>query len=285
MRERDGPKRGNALRKILITLAILGIASCAAIWLLPVSLPVSENPRFASSAQLWPHRGSGGRQFPENSPESVTLAVSEGFKGVELDIFYLPDGDKIAVSHDFHDEASDVLMPPLENFTFPADLALWLDFKNLGSLSEAEIDRFSKSFRRLRLPNEIFVESKSIEKLRLLDPAQFRRVYWLLPPKQDWWNQTFYLARAKFAALFAGMDAVSVSRRHFNLVAPHFRGRSMFVFTVNDPMEVSRFWRSDRVAVILTGLERSAVLDQIGTIDRSGDETPATSKRSKGPLD
>ncbi len=170
--QRDyGQKRDKTVRRSLITLAILGIALCAGIWFLPVSLPVSENPRFINIAQVWAHRGSGGRQYPENSPESVTLAVSEGFNGIELDIFYLAKRDKIAVSHDFHEEATDALMPPLENFTFPADLALWLDFKNLGGLSEEEINLFSDSFRRLRLPNEVFVESTSLEKLRLLDPG------------------------------------------------------------------------------------------------------------------
>ncbi|MGI9356960.1 MAG: glycerophosphodiester phosphodiesterase [Rhizobiaceae bacterium] len=248
---------------------------CAGVWFLPVPLPVSKHPLFIDGPQVWAHRGSGGRQHPENSPESISVAVAEGFRGVELDIFYLPERDKIVVSHDYHEGEPEDLMPPLDRFNFPADLALWLDFKNLRRLSEDQVAKFAASYRRLQLPNEVFIESTAPEKLQLLDPELFQRVLWLSLPRQRGWDQISYLIFTKFQSLLAGFDAVSFPKQQFDVVTPHFAGRSTFVFTVNDPKQVASVWRSGRTAVILTDLHRSAALKHVGPHEGPKDQLRA----------
>lgn len=233
-------------RWIYFALSALVLVIAGA-WWIKISMPVASDVNF-TAPNIWSHRGSGGRIYPENSPEAVTLGIDEGFRGIEVDIFYFPSKDKIVVSHDRPRQSDSVAKPILSTYHIPPDVQLWLDFKNLGELNGAELAKFATQLRNLPFYHQVIIEGKSIFNLYRLQSYGFRAVLWLHGWTLELVTATKYLAR------IFNFYAVSVDNLNLEKVLGHFQGRSIFVFTVNDPVRIRGLLDSAKISVVLTDL-------------------------------
>ncbi|WP_425088512.1 glycerophosphodiester phosphodiesterase [Stappia sp.] len=245
---------------LLGSAAAIGLAvSLALVLHAPITrlrLPLADTLD-APRPVIWGHRANGGRGAPENSPEAVDIAVREEFDGIELDVFYLPDGGGLVVAHD--DPRVDGAAPgiPIERFRFPRDIRVWLDAKNLGELTGTELNAFAQVLKDRGLSGRSFIESTDMRALQRLSGEGLRTVHWLVG-----WSLEL-LPVLKFYYAMSGVEGVSVDYRLAHKVTPHFEGRGVFTFTVNAPADIARLCASDAIAVILTDLpnQRAACSD------------------------
>lgn len=231
----------------LAVLVLFAAAIAINRWSMPVSMPASHLAGL-DGPQVWGHRGSGGRLAPENTPEAVVVAVREGFPGVELDIFYDPDANDIIVSHDPPVNGTGNPGISLDAYDIPGSTFVWLDFKNLKSLQEKEVEAFVRKLQGYEFARNTFVESTSLEKLRLLGQKDIKTVLWL-----SGWKLRL-IPVFKYYLGSTGISAVSVDYRSLSRVAPHFGKQSVFTFTVNDLQKIEEICQRKQVAVILTDL-------------------------------
>lgn len=252
---RPAPRGGwgrKVLRRGLVGSAVaFGLAAGLALLLhAPVTrlrLPLADTLD-APRPLVWGHRANGGRGAMENSPQAVEIAARENFDGVELDVFYLADGDGLVVAHD--DPRVEGAAPgiPIERFRFPSAMRLWLDAKNIGELSDADLHSFAQALEGQGLLDRSFVESRDLQALQRLSREGLRTIHWLAG-----WTLEL-LPVLKFHYAMSGIDGVSVDYRFAHKVTPHFEGRGIFTFTVNGPADIARLCASDAIAVILTDL-------------------------------
>ena len=216
-------------------------------WWLEVTLPIASD-HSSISPQIWAHRGSGGRVHPENSIKAVKLGVEEGFSGIEIDAFYIPEEDKIIVAHDRPDPKNLSNYDVLSDYAIPQGVELWLDLKNLAELESSEIAKLAGKLKKLPFHQQTLVESKSVVSLYKLRKHDVKTVLWL----ENW--SVRQVGVAKFLARAAGVHAVSVDIGNLPKVEAHFGNRSIFVFTVNDPAMIRHVTQSEKIAVVLTDL-------------------------------
>lgn len=80
--------------------------------------------------RLFAHRGFVTESHSENSVASLKEAVSQGFKAIEFDIWYVDE--KLVLKHDHPKENELYNLPQFEEYlVYKNDLFYWLDFKNL----------------------------------------------------------------------------------------------------------------------------------------------------------
>ncbi|MEQ8665874.1 MAG: glycerophosphodiester phosphodiesterase [Rhodospirillales bacterium] len=235
-------KPGLAVRRWL-ALAVVIVLLGAGLWLLPVGLPVSA--LFGSGgAQVWSHRALADHVHEENSQAAVDAASAQGFPGIELDVHYLADVGRLYVGHDWPDDGAAVRY--LDEYALPEAARIWLDVKNLGDLSEAQIADIALQLHAMGLGDRTYVESKSLAALKTAERHGLRTIFWVTPATAS------RLPFLKYVMMWHGIDAVSCDYRNVAMVAPHFRNRSVFVFTVNEPAAIAAFRKDPDVGVVLT---------------------------------
>ena len=94
--------------------------------------------------KVWSSRGLYEKHSEENTLLSIGRAAEAGAKGVEVDFFYYPADDRFYVSHgkiqrDKNGNFTNGNPLTLETlFAEHRDLYYWLDYKNLGRLSDSD---------------------------------------------------------------------------------------------------------------------------------------------------
>ncbi|WP_029058491.1 glycerophosphodiester phosphodiesterase [Stappia stellulata] len=245
------PRRAALRRGLFAGVALAGVALGLVLVLhAPITrlrLPLADAVQ-APRPFIWGHRGNGGRGAPENTPEAVEIAARERFDGVELDVFYLPDGAGLVVAHDDPRVEGAVRGIPIDRFAFPPAMRLWIDAKNLGELSDADLHAFANALKEHGLLERSFVEGMDMRALQRLSKDGVQTIHWLAGWRLE------LLPVLKFYYAVSGIDGVSVDYRFAHKVTPHFDGRGVFLFTVNALGDIARLCAVDAVAVILTDL-------------------------------
>ena len=218
--------------------------------MVPINLKASENSYF-DQTRFFAHRGGGGRNFAENSPEAVKFALSSGFDGIELDAFFDVETRQVVISHDRPYTRRDGSLLKIEDFSVSDDVRVWLDVKNLQELNLSEIGMLAEKLRDQGLLDQVWVESPSIFKLILLDTYDVSTVFWMYADPS---RSALYYVAVKFLTWIGGLDGVSVPVGQVHLVTPHFGKGSVFAFTENSPQRLCQYARESVLAVVLTGL-------------------------------
>lgn len=237
---------GSSRFRFYSVLSVFFLTFSVGYWV-EIVMPIAFDPTH-SAPEVWAHRGSGGRLHPENSMEAVRLGIEEGFPGIEIDVFYFSDTDRIIVAHDRPGFTDGSTHNVLSDYEIPQEVNLWVDSKNLVELDENEIEKFATSLRNLPFEDRVFVESKSIGHLYELQKHGIKTVLWL----EDWTVK--YIGIAKFLVRILGIHAVSVDVRNLQKIESHFGERSILVFTINDPQEIRDVMEGGKVSVVLTDL-------------------------------
>ena len=242
---------------LTLIVCSLGIASII-FYFLPISLDITQNSYF-SQTRIWAHRGGDTAKYSPNSPEAVSDAFAKGFDGVELDIYFDRELDKIIVSHDRPYVKQDGNLVTLNAMSRPSSGWFWLDLKNLGELTGDDVKRFVKILAELGFVDRTLVESTALGKLIYMDIQGIQTIYWMSAGATR--TPIYYIAVKTLLWLF-GIDAVSISIPSLRYIQPHFAATSIFSFTENSAERLCHLTSQHAIAVVLTDLSKEQLLPQ-----------------------
>ena len=121
--------------------------------------------------KVWSARGVYNSKAEENTLLSIGRAADAGAKGVEVDFFYYPADDRFYVSHGKvrrDDKGNFINGEPLTLeplFAEESELHYWLDYKNVGRMSDEEtqkaIARLTKISQVNNIKERLYIEGSN----------------------------------------------------------------------------------------------------------------------------
>lgn len=134
---------------------------------------LEQKPFIQDAQKNWSHRGFARTEVKENTLEAITLAFQNGYKGVEIDLWY-KDGKFYLI----HDENYADSLPKLSTVfhRFP-DSYFWLDLKNLSYSNHKAISHQLGILKKNK--KSYLIESKNGFPLGLLHKKGFQTSFWL----------------------------------------------------------------------------------------------------------
>jgi len=203
-------------------------------------------------SKAWRHRGGN----PQNTVSGARKAIKNGYKGIEIDLFYF--NDEIILSHDF--PKKDKTYVTLSSFLSQVstdNLNIWLDFKNLNLWNCNQIGKKLKlTLASKNFLKSSFVESKrSILCLGKLKKMGLNAIYWFEPSSYK--IVSFFRPKLLSSIVkWLDLDGISFDHRVFSTVIEKYFGFSSWhVFTINDLDTFKSFSKKENVKVILTDLD------------------------------
>lgn len=213
---------------------------------------------YNQSEKVWGHRGYFKNQ-EENSINAFREAFNMGAKGTELDIYFDIELKDFVVSHDFpyNTKGAQLLMLADVFKAFDKDKYFWLDFKNLESMSEKEVQNSIVKMTALSnkyVLKKIIIESKNINNLNFYSKAGFNTSYWITfnenVGRLMYWRQV-YSIKAKY--IMGYFSAISMNHKNYTTkLKSSFLGLPVLLFTINDLPTVNKYLADDSVKVILS---------------------------------
>ncbi|MBV7315683.1 glycerophosphodiester phosphodiesterase [Shewanella sp. NIFS-20-20] len=215
--------------------------------------------------QVLAHRGAHD-VHQENSMAAFTSAFERGVAGIELDVYFDPEHSQFIVSHDEPTASTLASHLLLANVLqqFGTQLYYWVDFKNLGELSNPQRLQALKRLQQLSyqfVPKSQFViESIAVEALVPFTKADFITSYWLTLTN-DMSMLTFanFAFRIKAKYLLGQFSVISTDVSNYSdRFQWHFPNITTLLFTVNDPNQIRYLFEQANVRVILSDLPSAA---------------------------
>jgi len=123
-------------------------------------------------AKLWAHRGLS-INAPENSLESIQAAFENGFKGVEIDLWFNKNTQSFHIHHDYSD-SSKLTLNKIMNIYHDKDLKFWLDLKNLNQNNKNDIiNNLNKLENTYHIKEKIIIESPQASELNDVEKSGY----------------------------------------------------------------------------------------------------------------
>ena len=233
--------------------------------------------------KVWSARGIYNSKAEENTLLSIGRAADAGAKGVEVDFFYYPEDDRFYVDHDFlsRDENGVFLdrgEKPLTLetlFAEESELHYWLDYKNVGRMSDAEtqkaIARLTKISQVNNIKERLYIEGSNPLVLGEYTRAGFKTILAMdLLPMENPLSE--YLINL-YKMVYYSSDISAVARRHgalsshsYNAADTHYdpsiadqlSGIPYFLFHTPDDADTLEALANDpTVRVMLVGRDDS----------------------------
>ena len=245
------------MKKWIYRLIVVATIIVVAIIYIDSKFTKARTSDLVADFEIWSHRGVH-LEIQENTPEAVNLANDQGFKGVEIDVFF--DEEKsFVVSHDWPYklyEGKELSLNEMLSYV-PKNMKIWVDLKNINNQNWKLIDRrledviqkagFSK--------NQIYIESDKGNALGSLSKKGWQCIYWVQYTR----TQPKKMVKLLWLKnIIGGADFVGISTDHRYIDTSfkrHFRGFNWFVFTINDPVVIKSLGEIHETSVILTDLE------------------------------
>lgn len=250
--------------KYLFFLLWIGIALTALFGYIHLKYSNTTSKQKSLISEVWSHRGIH-HSVPENSIQSLQLAKNQGFKGVEIDVYY-DEEMGLVVSHDIPYKLVDGQIVTLKEIvdTFHSDFSFWIDFKNLNNKNVKNvISDFSLLFETYPdLQQKMYVESAKGKLLRKLAKHNIQSILWVQYSKQQ---PKQFLKLTYFKALI-GHSKFSGITTHYRYIdkrfSKAFRNFDWYVFTVNDLSIINQLKGDKNTKVILTDLEMHELVNE-----------------------
>ncbi len=206
--------------------------------------------------EIWSHRGVHNR-LQENSLEAFQLAKEQGFKGVEIDVFY--DNGKFVVSHDkpYQLVNGEILLLSQVFKQFESELFYWIDLKNINRRNKNEVaSNLNEIFNGYEgLQEKVFIESGNGLALRRLSKKGLNCIYWVQFSRSQP-KQFLKLIFIKAVILNSHFKGISSDFRFVDKTfRKQFKNLNWYIFTVDVQLVIDRFMRFKETTVILTDLE------------------------------
>lgn len=108
-------------------------------------------------------------------------SAQKSFRGVEVDLIYIPSQNRLKVGHDLKDTTSLDLETYVKELK-TANLGMWLDIKNLNkdyaSAIFKRIENLSKDYSNFK-PKNLLVESIEINALKVFSENQYQTTWYI----------------------------------------------------------------------------------------------------------
>ena len=127
-----------------------------------------------SNNKHWSHRGYAETKNKENTLAAISMALQNGYEGVEIDLWY--KNGQFYVSHD--ENYADSLPKLKDVFRIFHESYFWLDLKNLSYSNYKEIAKHLEKLNKDK--NSYLIESKNSLYLGFLHKGGFQTSYWLI---------------------------------------------------------------------------------------------------------
>jgi hypothetical protein len=206
-----------------------------------------------TKSKVWKHRGGS----PDNSILGVKKAIStEGFEGVEIDLFFDLENNVFLVTHDKPIKGGEYIT--LEQFLLELKVnkvSFWLDLKNL---SNQNADNIIKKIKLLEYKYPSFknfiIESQEYFPLRKLSYKGIDSVYWINPHTKSR-LRFFRNLINKWRIISSDFVGVSAYYSHFEssiLKDSLLRKIPVYLFTINEKNTLEKLLLRENVKVILS---------------------------------
>lgn len=200
------------MKRLLIILLILFVS--IATFLIVIELQfnrLKSSPFFYEKQpqKFWSHRGYSLKEKPY-SIHDIQHAVSKGFDGIELDLFYSTELNTFLVAH--HEPISDTLFIEDVLDVSRNSIHYWFDLKNLNSQNvDVIIARFLELNISYQLKNQFLVESKNAKNLNKLTEKGIHTCLWLNSPRPQKFIM-FHFSKIvnKLTLVLFDFDAISI---------------------------------------------------------------------------
>jgi hypothetical protein len=145
-----------------------------------ILLGCSKNT-ISSDYQIFPNGNDKVWAHRVNTLKNNKARILE-FKGIEIDVFYLPNSDSFRVKHDL-DQEGVLLSAFLDSLIVENDRTpIWIDYKNLNIDTEKGVDKLVEILKNRGLQNHCFVESYYLEALKKFK-GKLVISYWMSLPE------------------------------------------------------------------------------------------------------
>lgn len=201
-----------AIKKIIVLF--LGLFLAAIFFTLYIDIQFDKqrlSPIFFQnqSHKFWAHKGytSVNESYLTNH---LQQAIDEGVIGVELDVYFSIELQRLLVVHDF--PIKDTIF--LDEYIAPVGnkLKYWFDLKNLKTTDVEQVTNiFFKLNQQFNLNLQFIIESKEANKLDELSKHGFYTCFWInTPDKKNLFNYYYRNFRNKYGIVFNHFNAISM---------------------------------------------------------------------------
>ena len=216
------------------------------------------NPLPAPSYKIWSHKGL--KSHGNNTIKGIIGALEAGFKGIEIDVWYIPRFNRFILSHDYPEFDSKKKLATLENLLKVLSLAnyqkvyLWLDLKNRSDLNISLITKRLKTLEKIAQPNlNIFIEHPDPFFLNKLNLSKMKKVF-----SMAYGCSVLTLPIEIFKSLFILSGADMVSCR-WELISTdllrEIKEIPIAIYTLNEKTKIKNLRKLKQIFAILTDLE------------------------------
>lgn len=179
----------NIFKRIALTILIALTVTVFAIHVV-FSFKTYKN-QIPADASLWIHRGLyDNKQVFENTLAAFDSAKTHGFRGIELDVFFIDSLHDFYVTHDMPNKYQQFPLKLSEVLNrYQLGFYYWLDLKNLHASNQTAIKNRFEELVKGSLKQQVFIESGNAAALGFLANHQFQTLYWIQYNRDHWWKK------------------------------------------------------------------------------------------------
>lgn len=212
--------------------------------------------------KVWAHRGYHIDE-QENSINSFNKAINKGAKGIELDLWYDNNIKDFVVSHDYPYKLINGKLLTFNELlnNIPNNVFIWLDFKNLSSMSRSDAEISGRHLREILINHNIkdkcIVESQNPINLSIFSNLGMFTCYGIYIIEatnySNWFKYNKNLLKLKLSFIFGNISAVSLPFKQYNKnISKDLPNIPIYLYTVNDEEEIIKYINDNSVRVILS---------------------------------
>ena len=197
--------------------------------------------------QVWLHHGR-----PENSLAGVLNGMEQGFQGIELDVYYLENENRVVVTHDLPVTGAPTDLEDIFAAVGPTQVNLWLDYQNASPGTNGKFEALLKSLeKKYGMQERYFVESPECLAQVLLSWDGINTVLWVQAHPG---SRISYLRTLmnKFLIVVGNFVAISLEFETYDdRTQKTYEHVSKLIFTVNDRQKIEELRQDQTVKIVL----------------------------------
>lgn len=213
--------------------------------------------------KIWTHRGFH-QNLPQNSSSAIKKAIKSGFKGIEIDVRFVPQINKIVICHDplpfrklLNKESLTSFLKKLES-DLDSIQFIWLDFKNLMDANHAYalklLKRISKKFQ---IKEKLYIEHFDPILLRKFSNEGFNTILAIAYGNHSFKfnSETSSIARGQIVLSKCAFVSLPWETFSYASTWKTLASYPVAFYTVNDEKILKRMAQNPNTVGVLTDLE------------------------------
>jgi glycerophosphoryl diester phosphodiesterase len=209
--------------------------------------------------KVWAHRAYDNYE-KENSINSINKAITKGAKGIELDLWYDNEIKDFVVSSNYPYKLENGKLLKFNELLnkIPNNIYFWLDFKNLSYMSRYDAEISGKHLLKIltnhNIKDKCIVESKNPINLSIFSGLGIFTCIEIEPKNySNWFKYNLMLCKWKLSFIFGNISGISLYFKQYGeKILKDLPNVPIYLWTVNDREEITKFINDNSVKVILT---------------------------------